>query len=304
AILEETIRLNETLFGDPDSPENRVRWIDPSVGGTMGEDRHLQVPGTGGSATADLRDRTKARKELTEAEKAWREFEKDMVALEGVWEDTRREYANAALDRMNEAEDAKARQEKATADLVAALEFELSLIGLTNEEREKAIALRMANVDATSAEGRKITELIERMQQARKAAGMADEFKQSAAGLFATIVTDSDRASAAIDRFFDNLKARLAERLFESLFEGLQGSSGGGGWAGFIQGFMGALGGNKAAGGPVQGGQAYIVGENGPELFSPGQSGRVHPIAPATAAQKAEVKIEIVNNTGAEVRTE
>lgn len=37
------------------------------------------------------------------------------------------------------------------------------------------------------------------------------------------------------------------------------------------------FGGFKAAGGSVQSGKSYVVGENGPELFSPGQSGFITP---------------------------
>lgn len=299
AILEETIRLNEALFGDPDRPENRVRWIDPSVGGTMGEDRHLSQGGEGGAA-AKLRDRTKARKELTEAEKAWREFEKDMVALEGVWEDTRREYANAALDRMNEAEDAKERQRQATDALIEEMEFELSLIGKTREEQEALIAVRLAGAGATDEQVEAIKRLMKQTREGREAQRDIEDMRDSARDLFATIVTDSDRASSALDRFFDNLKRRAAEKLFDALLGGMQGSTNGGGWAGFVQGFMGALGGGRAAGGPVQGGQAYIVGEQGPELFSPGQSGRVHPIgAAAVGAQKPPV-LNITINKGAD----
>ena len=33
----------------------------------------------------------------------------------------------------------------------------------------------------------------------------------------------------------------------------------------------------KANGGPVKGGRSYIVGERGPELFSPGVSGMIIP---------------------------
>jgi len=35
--------------------------------------------------------------------------------------------------------------------------------------------------------------------------------------------------------------------------------------------------GTKAAGGPVKGGGSYLVGEKGPELFTPGVSGMVTP---------------------------
>lgn len=47
------------------------------------------------------------------------------------------------------------------------------------------------------------------------------------------------------------------------------------------------FGGPRAMGGPVSTGRAYLVGENGPELFAPGASGNIVPIrAPsATAAQ-------------------
>lgn len=37
--------------------------------------------------------------------------------------------------------------------------------------------------------------------------------------------------------------------------------------------------GARAAGGPVEAGSAYLVGENGPELFVPGQSGAISPNA-------------------------
>lgn len=36
------------------------------------------------------------------------------------------------------------------------------------------------------------------------------------------------------------------------------------------------FGGARAAGGPVMAGSAYLVGEKGPELFTPGRSGRIH----------------------------
>ena len=48
--------------------------------------------------------------------------------------------------------------------------------------------------------------------------------------------------------------------------------------AGAIGGFLGNLfGGERAQGGPVAGGKAYLVGEKGPELFVPGQSGSIVP---------------------------
>lgn len=259
--------------------------------------RGAPEPAKPARASDDIEKRTKAKKELTEAEKAHLEMMQQVTAHDEVATAAGHDYANMLNDRSNAAEEAATRQRQATDDLIEAMEFELSLTGLSNTEREKAIALRLANADAASAEGQKITDLVERLQKARDARGLTDEMTDSARGLFATIVTDSDRASAALDRFFDNLKARMAERLFDGLMAGFGGMGGGGGWAGFASAFAGAFtGGGRAAGGPVMAGQSYLVGEHGPEMFAPGQSGRVHPIGPALAGGGARVKVEVINN--------
>lgn len=57
------------------------------------------------------------------------------------------------------------------------------------------------------------------------------------------------------------------------------------------------FGGARASGGPVSSGKAYLVGENGPELFAPGASGA---IIPSGAMGGSNVSIT-VNNTAAGV---
>ena len=42
-------------------------------------------------------------------------------------------------------------------------------------------------------------------------------------------------------------------------------------------GLLGILSGNRAMGGTVQGGRSYVVGERGPELFTPGRTGSIAP---------------------------
>ena len=49
------------------------------------------------------------------------------------------------------------------------------------------------------------------------------------------------------------------------------------GQAGVVGSLIGAFGGGKAAGGPVRSGTSYLVGENGPELFTPNASGMITP---------------------------
>src|SRR5690606_28565054 len=148
-------------------------------------------------------------------------------------------------------------QEQATAAFMDDLKFEIGLLGLSNIEREKAIALRYANVDAASAEGKAIGDLIERLERAREAEADMHLLRDGAKNLFGTIVTDSARATDALNRFFDNLKARAADKLFEGLLSGFAGMAGGGGWSGFLQGFgNGWTGGGRAGGGPVPAGPA------------------------------------------------
>lgn len=55
------------------------------------------------------------------------------------------------------------------------------------------------------------------------------------------------------------------------------------------------FGGGRAAGGPVSAGTAYLVGERGPELFVPGQSGSIVPHG------GANVQVNVINQTGVPV---
>lgn len=258
-------------------------------------------------ATDGVEKRTKAVKELTEAEKAHRDMMEEIAAHEGVVESTRMEHANAELRRIMEKEEADARASDAVRQLLADMEFEASLIGMTAVEQEKMIALRYAGAAATDEQKRAIGELVERMEQA----SAQGEFKQDLKSLFVDVGMDIDNASSALDRFFDNLKRRALEALADAAIQAMFGQNNDGSkstagfWGTFANNMLGAWGGGRAGGGPVQGGQAYIVGENGPELFSPGQSGRVHPIGQAAQGKQTTiVNVEVVNNTGAEVQRE
>jgi hypothetical protein len=61
--------------------------------------------------------------------------------------------------------------------------------------------------------------------------------------------------------------------LFHSAGNGGVGASLVNGLTGIVSSLLGAPG--RATGGPVSGGRGYVVGENGPELFVPGSSGRI-----------------------------
>jgi hypothetical protein len=175
--------------------------------------------------------------------------------------------------------------------VIADLEFESELMGMSNQQRELAIALRYAEVDAMSAQGQEIGVLIGKIQKQREEIAGLDFVKSAGQDAFASIIDGSKSAGDAIDDFFDRLRARaaqvLAEKLFETLFGGMgQTAGGGGGWAATLGSALGSIfGGTRASGGNVMAGKVYQVGEQGPELLRmggrqfliPGQSGNVVP---------------------------
>ncbi len=64
---------------------------------------------------------------------------------------------------------------------------------------------------------------------------------------------------------------------------------------GFLDGIIEGFGGARAGGGPVAGGTAYLVGEQGPELFVPGSSGSIVPNAALGGG--TQITVNIVEDT-------
>lgn len=85
------------------------------------------------------------------------------------------------------------------------------------------------------------------------------------------------------------------------LEEGL-GSLFGGGGGGFASGFAGAPALGFADGGVTSSRRPYMVGERGPEMFVPNMTGRVVPNNALGGG--GEVTVNVINNTGAQTRTE
>ena len=110
---------------------------------------------------------------------------------------------------------------------------------------------------------KKQVDTAEKLNQAFKSMGdtIKNDIKQGIKGLIQGTSTLSDLLNNVADRFLD-----LA---IDQMFDG--GPLGGGGIFGFLGGLF------KAKGGPVTGGNPYIVGEKGPELFVPGSSGNIVP---------------------------
>jgi hypothetical protein len=195
----------------------------------------------------------------------------------------------------------------------AELEFELKLLGLSNEEREKEKALRELGIEAAEEEGKILVTLKDALNDRSKAMagliGLQDEMRGKFAESFSDVVRGTESAKDALDGFFDsmasNILKMIAENFTASLFgekgqngggllgglmskmlggvAGDGGTSGGGFFSSIASGIAGMFGGAKATGGDVLAGRGYWVGEEGPEWFEPRGTGSIIPVAAAMA---------------------
>lgn len=103
-----------------------------------------------------------------------------------------------------------------------------------------------------------------------------DEFREMTKGMSESISEAMVSGGDAVDRFLQRTLEKLASSQIENLLGGIFGDLTGGGILGSIGGLFG-FGGGKAEGGPVRGNTTYLVGEEGPELFTPKSSGAIMP---------------------------
>lgn len=185
-----------------------------------------------------------------------------------------KELQDAADDAVNKETEAYRDQQKAIREFIGDLEFELALIGMTNIEREKAIALRYANVDAMSEEGRQIGTLIEQIQRASEVESYWMDVQSSMEDAFYDFATGAKNAKDALGDFLDAIYSesiRAASKYFSeqltNMFKG-SGTSGGdsAGWGGFASWIGSIFGGGKASGGWAKANTMYEVNESGLEM--------------------------------------
>ncbi len=164
------------------------------------------------------------------------------------------------------------RQAKAYERVTQSLEDELAMIGKSSTEQRILQQQRRANVDAASAEGQAIANLVTQIDSekeayaAAKEAGdfMRDALKES----FSQLIPEIETGNAALDTFINKLIQASAEALFfgSGPLAGFFGGSGG---------IFGLFGGGRAVGGGVEPFRDYMVGENGPEIVRIGAKGGV-----------------------------
>lgn len=283
--LAEVIALTDKL-----TQSMHQAGLAPAPGAAAGDTRNFDGGTTVIHAGAGFGVGTEAGKAAAAAER-----EAARIAKEG---------AQAAAEAIKRAEEAQADYLRTTEDLRAELggpmaqvqldytrrEDELialaKLAGLTNEELAGSLdlleAARLRDVAAIEAQAE---------AEAKRAQEIADgplidqmdRIRDTTAGFFVDLVKNGEDA---IDRLQDYLLASALESIGKQIAEGLFGDFGttgkgsaGSGWASI---FGSLFGGARAGGGPVYPGKAFLVGEQGPELFIPPAAGMI-----ATASQTA-----------------
>ncbi|WOC14565.1 hypothetical protein [Pseudochrobactrum sp. MP213Fo] len=176
------------------------------------------------------------------------------------------------------------REKKAIDDLIASLEEELALVGLSDEARDKEIALRKAGASASLEQRDQIIGLVEARyreqkaveaveEQLRRNADAALDLADISMNMIDTIIDGSFSAKDALAGLLRQMAQALlmGQGPLANLFGISPQSSGLGGMFGMM------FGGARAAGGSVTPGNLYRVNEKGEEFFSPGTHGRIIP---------------------------
>jgi len=131
---------------------------------------------------------------------------------------------------------------------------------------------------------------------------MGSSIKSSLGNSLSDVITGTmsvKDAFASMAQSIIRTMADMASQLaINAGFKLLMSMLGVGGGAGFSFGGM-MFGGVRAAGGPVSSGRSYLVGEKGPEMFTPGRSGTITP----NHALGGGMNVTVINNTPARVNT-
>lgn len=166
-------------------------------------------------------------------------------------------------------------------------EAEFKTIGLSNVEREKAVALANAQ-SAARRDGRELTaeEIANVERLATAHAKLGEQIKalrevQQAFKEFGSLMSEAFQGmlfhGQKLDQVLKNLSQRMAGKAMDKLFDMLMTQAGNAAVNGGF--FSNLFGGARASGGPVVPGKAYLVNENTPrsELFIPKVAGTVVP---------------------------
>lgn len=151
---------------------------------------------------------------------------------------------------------------------------------------ERAAAIEV--LAETYATAKVAAEQLDESQKALKesAEAWAETLQGAARGFIDDLMEGKSVAEA-----FSNSLNKIADQLLDMALSSIFGGIFGGGGIGGI--FGGLFGGFRANGGPVSSARTYLVGERGPELFTPSSAGNITPNHALGGGSRSEVTVVV-----------
>lgn len=177
------------------------------------------------------------------------------------------------------------------------LQQQLNIMGLTYDERVKATqqlqleknirdAITRLGEKATPAQKAAVTEQITLQQQLNSELQQQQAIQEvlnnayiETGGIIGSAINGAITGTKDLKSSFLDLAVAIAKAAFQAqLLQSFSNGKGGlNSTGGFLSALFGGLAGARAEGGPVGMGKSYLVGEKGPEIFTPSRSGVIIP---------------------------
>lgn len=187
----------------------------------------------------------------------------------------------------------------ATQPLLDQQQFLQEAITLGREEAIIRQEIRQAMEGLPEAERARVESLIRGNQALEDQLSTMDQMKELAGSISDTIenglvnalgtaveglITGAEDLDESLKKILQGVLKDIANQMIKAGISSLFQSIGGGGGGGIFGGLF------RAEGGPVAGGQSYIVGEKGPEIFTPGLTGNI--------TSNSDSKVAMANYSG------
>lgn len=249
------------------------------------------------AAAAGAKQRAEAEKALAEAIREVEEADRKAREAEMAAEQYRLDWLNR-IDDLTASVDGQA--------AVATLEFRRALA-----EANAALATGVITMDEyqkyAQALGQRLSGVVAEVDTATgEMTVFAEQAARNMQDAFADFLFDpfDGGIKGMVSSFAEALRKMAAQAAASEIFKAIGNWAGGTG-TGWGAALSAILKGTRANGGNVASGGTYLVGERGPELLRMGpRSGTIVPNHALGGGAAQGVKVEIINNTGAEVRTE
>lgn len=182
---------------------------------------------------------------------------------------------------------------KKEADLLAAAQE--SGLKITPRLKEEVNGLAQNYAEAAQ----NVKEAADAQQEMINQAGRIED---TFGGMFSSLVTGASSFKDALGQVLSRLAEMAADSAFQNFWGMAMGEKTGSGFIGAAGSILSSMfGGFRANGGPVEAGQAYVVGEKRPEMFIPETSGTILPFVPRAQQSSAgivEVRTYLDPDTG------